>query len=257
MADNKMRYGIIYCGYNTEDYVIDSITPFLERDNFVVSAVSVPFLEYKDIDGLQDSTTDILRELVEQRRLRYLVDSPKFIQEHQARNHALNHLKKYNLDFIWLVDSDEFYTQEQITKICDFVEGSNNPFFSICLRNFVFDKAHCLEEPFCPPRIFRTEAQNLPLYGFYWDNDIAYFDKLSGSVIPYQQLEGMKTIPSEVELVDHYTWLNDKIGKRKVEYQLKHFGHCGYKWDSKKECLAFDETFYKKTNQKIPIVKKI
>ena len=92
-----MRYVIIYCGYNTEDYVIDSITPFLERDNFVVSAVSVPFLEYKDIDGLQDLSTDILRELVEQRRLRYLVDSPKFIQEHQARNHALNHLKKYNL----------------------------------------------------------------------------------------------------------------------------------------------------------------
>ena len=63
MADT-LKYGIIYCGYNTEEYVVDSITPFLERDNFVVSAVSLPFAEYKDIDDFKDATTDILRELV-------------------------------------------------------------------------------------------------------------------------------------------------------------------------------------------------
>ena len=49
MADT-LKYGIIYCGYNTEEYIVDSITPFLDRDNFVVSAVSVPFEEYKDVD---------------------------------------------------------------------------------------------------------------------------------------------------------------------------------------------------------------
>ena len=67
------KFGIIFCGYNTEEYVLESIEPFLKRDNHIVSAVSVPFKEYKGIDLLHDHTTDLLRELVEQKRLKYLV----------------------------------------------------------------------------------------------------------------------------------------------------------------------------------------
>ena len=235
--------------------MVDSITPFLERSNFVVSAVSVPFLEYKDVDDFKDNTTDILRELVEQRKLKYLVDKPPFVQEHEARNLALEPLSKYNIDYIWLVDSDEIYTPKQIDDICDHVESSDANFFKLSLKNFVFDKKHYLEEPFCPPRIFKTKVENLPLYGFYWDNDIAYFEPMSGNVLSYERINGMKIIPSEVAFIDHYSWLNNKIGKRKVEYQLKHFGHCSYKWDKEKECLEFDETFYKKTKSEIPKVK--
>ena len=97
------KYGIIYCGYNTEDYVLRSIEPFLNRDNYIVSAVSVPFKEYKGIDELHDHTTDLLRELVEQKKLKYLVDSPQYVSEAEARNFALFYLRKYNLDYIWLV----------------------------------------------------------------------------------------------------------------------------------------------------------
>ena len=251
-----MKYGIVYCGYNTEEYVVDSISPFLERENFVVSAVSVPFAEYEDVDDLEDSTTDILRELVEQRKLRYLIDKPRFVQEHVARNHALLKLSKYNVDYIWLVDSDEFYTADQIAKICEYVEGRDESFFKIPLRNFIFDERHCLEEPFCPPRIFKTRARGLPLYGFYWDNDIAYYDPLSGGV-SFEEMGAIKTIPTDVALIDHYSWLNNKIGERKVAYQLKHFGHCSYRWNEEKECLEFDKEFYKKNDMTIPIVKSI
>ena len=59
------KYGIIYCGFNTEEYVLQSIKPFLNKDNYFVSAVSVPFEEYRDIDKLEDNTTGILKELVE------------------------------------------------------------------------------------------------------------------------------------------------------------------------------------------------
>jgi len=251
-----MKYGIIYYGYNTEEYVVDSIAPFLERDNFVVSAVSVPFLEYRDVDDLEDSTTDILRELVAQRKLRYLVDRPRFVQEHEARNHALAHLSKYNVDYIWLVDSDEIYTEDQIDQICEYVEADQGNFFKLSLKNFVFDKNHYLEEPFCPPRIFKTKVDNLPLYGFYWDNDIAYFEALSRNLFSYEKMKGMKTIPPEVAFIDHYSWLNNEIGKRKVAYQLKHFGHCSYKWNEEKNILEFNEEFYKKTNTEIPEVKR-
>ena len=70
------KYGIIYCAYNTEDYVLKSIEPFLKRDNHIVSAVSVPFKEYKGIDTLHDHTTDLLRELVEQKKLKYTKQVP-------------------------------------------------------------------------------------------------------------------------------------------------------------------------------------
>ena len=252
------KYGIIYCGYNTEDYVLKSIEPFLNRDNHIVSAVSVPFKEYKGIDTLHDHTTDLLRELVEQKKLKYLVDSPQYVTEAEARNFALFYLKKYNIDYVWLVDSDEFYTEEHINKIEEYVESSNKNLFKLSLKNHVFDLDHYLEEPFCPPRIFKTNIKdNLFLEGFYWDNDICYRkgeDK--GSMISYEGIEDLEIIPKEVAYIPHYTWLNDRIGKRKVEYQHRHFGHCGYKWNNDKHCLEFDESFHEKHNIPIPKVTK-
>ena len=253
------KYGIIFCAYNTEEYVLKSIEPFLKRDNHIVSAVSVPFKEYKGIDSFHDHTTDLLRELVEQRRLKYLVDAPQYISEAEARNNALFYLKKYDLDYIWLVDSDEFYTEEYIEKIEQYVESSNKNLFKISLKNHVFDLDHYLEEPFCPPRIFKTNIKDeLSLEGFYWDNDICYSEAENKvNMISYESIEELEIIPKQIAYIPHYSWLNDKIGKRKVEYQHKHFGHCSYKWNHEKHCLEFDESFHKKHNMPIPKVKCI
>tara|TARA_R100000231_G_scaffold47988_1_gene41096 strand:+ start:589 stop:1350 length:762 start_codon:yes stop_codon:yes gene_type:complete len=247
------KYGIIYCGYNTEDYVLRSIEPFLNRDNYIVSAVSVPFKEYKGIDELHDHTTDLLRELVEQKKLKYLVDSPQYVTEAEARNFALFYLRKYNLDYIWLVDSDEFYTDEDIKKIENYVESSNKNLFKISLKNHIFDLDHYLEEPFCPPRIFKTKIDNkFLLEAFYWDNDICYGS--DGKLVKFDAIEEPTTIPKEVAYIPHYTWLNDRIGKRKVEYQHRHFGNCSYKWNYDNHCIEFDEEFYKSHNLDIPNV---
>tara|TARA_R110000824_G_C15205116_1_gene676073 strand:- start:32 stop:808 length:777 start_codon:yes stop_codon:yes gene_type:complete len=251
-------YGIIFCGYNTEDYVLKSIDPFLKRENHIVSAVSVPFAEYKGIDSFHDHTTDLLRELVNQGRLKYLVDFPQYTSEAEARNNALFYLKKYNLDYIWLVDSDEFYTEEDIEKIENYVESSNKNLFKLSLKNHVFDLDRYLEEPFCPPRIFKTKIaipeleDFIKLENFYWDNDICY--AYEGKTVRYDQIEDLDTIPQDVAYIPHYTWLNDRIGKRKVDYQHRHFGHCGYKWNNTKHCLEFDEEFHQKNNIPIPKV---
>ena len=247
------KFGIVYCGYNTEDYVLRSIDPFLKRKNHIVSAVSVPFAEYKGIDTFHDNTTDLLRELVNQGRLKYLVDSPQYISEAEARNNALFYLKKYDLDYIWLVDSDEFYTEEDIERIESYVESSNKNLFKLSLKNHVFDLDHYLEEPFCPPRIFKVNiADKFKVTNFYWDNDICY--AYEGKLIRYDQIEELDTVPKEIAHIPHYTWLNDRTGERKVEYQHRHFGHCGYKWNHLKHCLEFDEEFHQKNNIPIPKV---
>ena len=133
------------------------------------------------------------------------------------------------------------------------------PPFKISLKNHVFDLDHYLEEPFCPPRIFKTNINNnLFLEGFYWDNDMCYKTKEdNNSLVSYEAIEELEIIPKEVAYIPHYTWLNDKIGKRKVEYQHKHFGHCSYKWNEEKECIEFDESFYKNQNLPIPKVKNV
>jgi len=255
------KYGIIYCGFNTEEYVLQSIDPFLNKDNYFVSAVSVPFEEYRDIDKLEDNTTVILKDLVSQGRLKHLVDHPRFISEAEARNLALHNLKEYDVDYIWMVDSDEFYTEDQIKSIEKYVESSDQNLFKISLRNFVFDKEHYLEEPFQPPRIFKTKIfipkleDFIFLENFYWDNDIYY--SYNNQVIKYNDIEELTAIPEEIACVRHYTWLNDAIGKRKVAYQHKHFGHCGYKWNEEKKSLEFDEEFHTINNIPIPKVKKI
>ena len=247
------KYGIIYCGYNTEDYVLKSIEPFLNRKNYIVSAVSVPFKEYKGIDQFHDHTTDLLRELVEQKKLKHLVDSPQYITEAEARNFSLFYLKKYDLDYIWLVDSDEFYTDEDINNIEKYVESSNKNLFKISLKNHVFDLKHYLEEPFQPSRIFKTNIDNQYfLEAFYWDNDICYGHE--GKLMRYDNIEELEIIPEDVAYIPHYTWLNDRIGKRKVEYQHRHFGHCGYKWNHEHHHLEFDEEFHKKNNIPLPKV---
>jgi hypothetical protein len=261
MAKCMKKYGIIYCGFNTEDYILKSIEPFLNRENYFVSAVSVPFKEYKDIDELEDNSTNILRELVNQGRLQYLVDEPKYILELEARNLALENLVKHNVDYIWLVDSDEFYTEKDIQKIEDYVESSNKNLFKISLKNHVFDKEHYIEEPFQPPRIFKCKidiANSLYpfiLNQFYWDNDICY--SCFGNLVRYDKIEELTIIPEEIAFVSHFTWLNDKIGKRKVAYQHKHFGHCGYRWNKDSETLEFDEDFHRINNIPIPKIKKI
>lgn len=253
MEDSIKKYGIIYCGYNTEDYVLRSIEPFLNTNNCIVSAVSVPFKEYKGIDSFHDKTTDLLRDLVSQKKLKHLVDAPQYITEAEARNFALFYLKKYDVDYIWLVDSDEFYSEEDIKNIQNYIEASNKNLFKISLKNHVFDLDHYIEEPFCPPRIFKRQIEGgFKLSTFYWDNDICYGHE--GKLLRYDDIEELEVIPQEVAHIPHYTWLNDRIGKRKVEYQYRHFGHCGYKWNNDKHCLEFDQEFHQEHNLEIPRV---
>ena len=81
---------------------------------------SLPFRcllrKYQEIDDFHDHTTHLLEGLATHGRLKYLVDAPKFVSEATARNYALEHLKKHNVDYIWLVDSDEFYTEGDIEE---------------------------------------------------------------------------------------------------------------------------------------------
>lgn len=253
------KYGILFCGYNSEQYVEKSLRNFIGRDNFIISAVSVPFLEYREQNIQEDSTTKILQEYLDKRLIHNLVKFPKYIKEHEARNLALKYLKQQKVDYVFLVDADEDYQKEEIDKICEFVEkDSENLWWRICLKNFVFDKETYLEEPFSPPRIFKVNSEEYSLSEMVWDNDFAFIKKSTGELINYLYVKN-SIVPQDLVWVDHFTWMSDETSKRKVAYQQSHFGAgiCSYKWDYEKDCLTFNEDYFILRDIERPKTKKL
>jgi hypothetical protein len=243
-----MKYGIIYTGFNNFKFAKDSIKPWItlkyaNPDNFFISAVSIPFLEYKDENIDIDNTTKFLKTLEEANFIDSCFDSPKFIKENEARNLCLDSLLKYNIDYIFIVDSDELYTIEDIKNIIQFVENNNFDLYKINFKNYIYDGKAFLDE-FCPPRIYKVNINN-GINKFYWDNEIVYNNGITD-----KQLNSFE-IPKEIAFIKHMTWLHEN-GKQKVAYHMKHFGGCSYKWNENKMELEIDLEYYDRMGYKRP-----
>jgi hypothetical protein len=253
MAEN-MKIGIIYCAYNCLPYTKDSLKTFIEakQQNLIseISSVSIPFEEYFDLNKNEDETTNYLINLNKEKLIDDVFHEPKYIKEHKARDLCLQYLKNKNCDIIWMVDADEFYSLEDIQNIINFINNNANYYwYSINFKNYIFDGKQWIDD-FCPPRIFRNKSDIIQIDQFYWDNDIVYKSLNNNQLINYKSLNNL-IIPKEICHIKHLTWLHEN-GKSKYEYQMKHFGHCGYLWNYEKEKLELNQEFYKITNTKIP-----
>lgn len=243
-----MNIGILYCGYNQLDNIQQTLDFWnnlkIPGYNFIVGVVSVPFEEYKDIEHHVDNSIDYINKTVKN-NLREIITEPKFIKEKTARTICFERLSKYGIDLLWQVDSDEFYTLDNIKSILSFIEKDNSIVFSINFKNYIFDGKHYLDD-FCPPKINKLTGLNI--LGFVDDNQVFYKNY---GVLP------SKPIPKDIAFVKHLTWMN-KDGKKKVEYQLKHFGDCSYKWNSEKCELEIDLSYYVRHGYKVPnVIKEI
>jgi hypothetical protein len=252
-----MKIGIIYCAYNCISFVKESLQTFIQarQDNIVsyISAVSIPFLEYKTIDFDEDHTTNFLQEKLENKDIDTLFKKPKFIKESEARNLCLEYLKSKTCDLIWIVDGDELYTISDINNTINYINDNPNYYwYGINFKNYIFDGNQWVDG-FCPPRIFRTTSDILNINSFYWDNDICY-TTIDNKVYNYKVLQNQE-IPKEIAHIKHMTWLHSN-GRNKYEYQMKHFGNCGYKWNYETNQLEFNEEFYHMNNLEKPIIYK-
>lgn len=245
------KFGIIFCGYNNENTVDEALSPFLDDERFVVAAVSVPFAEYIDQSAFEDSTTDKLRKYHKQGKIKHFIDSPRYIKDHEARNLAVDLLKREGVDFLFIWDADERGAKDQINEIIKFVESDEDSYWwSLSYKNYVFDDKTYLKEPFTPPRIFRMKKGGCSFPSFYWDNCVVY-QHASGSInyldVPH------KVVPKEVAWIPHYTWPNNELGERKVNYQKDHHNGaaCSFRWDEEKG-LIFNEEYFKMRGEEIP-----
>jgi len=236
-----MKIGILAAMYNCAKDVDAILAPF-KKDIFVTAACDIQFDKF---DTLPDE--DTLIKLYETPEVQYIATSVVPLPESAARDIALKYLLSRDVDYVWLVDGDEFYTDGEVNAICEVLRlASHGPYYSINFKNYVFDGKSWLSG-FCPPRIFSNRIHG-GISSFYWDNDISYNDGTDYKVIPHVK------IPESVANVRHMTWLHSN-GKEKVAYQLKHFGECSYSWNSLLGELEFDEDFYLRHKLKKPTLR--
>jgi len=233
-----MKIGILAVSYNCAGDIDNVLSPF-KGDSFVISACNIQFDKF-DIPPDEDT----LIKLYETPEVQHISTSVCPLPEAEARNLALKYLLYRDVDYVWLVDGDEFYTDKEVNAITKILsETSHGPYFSINFKNYVFDGRTWISG-FCPPRIFSNRIHG-GISSFYWDNDVSYNDGTD-----YKRLPNAK-IPESVANVRHMTWLHTN-GKEKVRYQLKHFGECSYSWNSSLERLEFNEAYYLKNKVKKP-----
>lgn len=233
-----MKIGILAAMYNCAKDVDAVLAPF-KSDVFVTSACNIQFDKF-DIPPDKDT----LIKLYETPEVEYIATSVVPLPESDARDIALRYLLSRDVDYVWLVDGDEFYTDKEVKAIQEvLLATSHGPYFSINFKNYVFD-GRTWVAGFCPPRIFSNRIHG-GIKSFYWDNDICYNDGTDYKSIPHVK------IPESAAHVRHMTWLHSN-GKEKVSYQLKHFGECSYLWNSLLGELEFNESFYLKHKLKKP-----
>jgi len=246
-----MNIGIILSAYNSEEYIDECLTPWFnlkEQYNITIGCNSGMFKDYADF-GFEAKNKPTLQKLINY-DLDFLISTgtKARLDENASRNTIL-HVLKNTCDLIWILDSDEFYTEEEIINIIEYVKSTPDfDWYSINFKNYVFTK-NLFIDGFNPPRIFRTDRYG-GINEFYFDNHITYND---GDDF---ENKNRTIIPRNVAWVKHYTWLNnDTRSKEKIDYQNYRFlNGCSYEWDEEKNTLKFSDLFYNKVGLEKPIL---
>jgi hypothetical protein len=264
-----IKLGIIFCAYDHPDYVENCLNPWIaakSKHNIKIAGVHGLFRENAE-NGVKDEDFETQSKLISLNNSgeldylylqnNYAQSSPKkYETEAQIRNYALQYLLTQEINYVLLLDLDEFWTEQEIDNVFNYLSRLENKFyawFSINYKNIVFDGTKYLDT-FCPPRVFKVNLGAYKLNEIYWDNDFNYIDG-EGKIKSYKEFSN-KSIPKNLAFINHLTWL-DKDGPDKYLYQMKHFGHCGYKWNEIEKRLEFNLEFYNKIGQKSPELKNL
>lgn len=251
-----MRIGVLGCLYGCADALPSILAPWFSLKEkgrtagheFVISAVHSQFKEYADM-GVPDTDEATLRVLEgyaagPEARLDFLHHSPLPLPEHEVRSIPLRYLLSRDVDLVWLLDGDEFYTAEEIERILSHVSFYGMfDYYRLYLKTYIFDGTVWMDG-FAPPRIFSVKKHGGAL-DFYWDNNMRFKDGTDHSSASEH------LIPKDVAFVKHLTWLH-KGGERKVAYQKKRFGDCSFRFNREKGELEFDPDYFAKYKEPIP-----
>lgn len=246
-----MKIGYLLCAYNQIEYidqVLSVLAKYAKDHAHEISCVSVPFAAYKDLDVGEDGTLGVVREAYRKGEIHYLIDSPRYITDPEARTLAIQPLLASECDVIMLVDADELLQYDDYVKIEKFVKKHRSTvWFKLALKNCV--GTGYLEEPFCPPRVFRTRYKDYRLNIFFDENDVNY---CKNDKIRNQSHFKWLQIPQRLAWPLHCSWLNNEKSRKKIAYQTLRWGAdgCSYRWGA--QGIEQNPDFYERTGKAMP-----
>lgn len=203
-----MKFGILCNFYGFPHYLNKVLENWVNQKDCIFACASCKFDQYLQINYLKEDkeTLSILKNKYSD-IFKYIF-SDITSNDSTVRNYPLKYLLDQKVDYIWLLDEDEFYTEEDIQNIKNFIKFQEfAPYFKINFKNYFNDEKHWVDG-FCPPRIFKVKTNNLILDRFYFENDILYKDKENKDV-DYKSLSQIE-IPKSIAHIKHYSWCGDK-----------------------------------------------
>lgn len=254
----NIKIGILFASYNCADYIDKCFQPWINlrnEFNLVLASTNGRYdLSTKESDAKGSHS---LVKLIG-KDLDFLIHSSgkdHRWSEEQSRTYMLNFMKDQKVDLIWCIDADEFYTEQNIKDILNYI--TNNPTYdayAIQFKNYVFEVPFWVDG-FQKDVIYWMDRHDGIKY-FNFDNDITYNNN------QWSQYNNNKiTIPKSIAYIDHYTWLNndsripEKIRNQNIKYDGEVGVKCAYKYDENNK-LIFNELFWKSRNLEIPILRK-
>jgi len=249
-----MRIGVIFCIYGCEDYVDRCLTPWFNLSSefdFIFTLTSGRFKDYVNL-GIPDRNKATLEKLIGwEFNYMSITRGDKILDEDSSRNRCLDFLKPHQCDLIWLVDGDEFYTEQQIKDIILYVESTpEEEAYSIWLKNYTI-KYPLFTGKWDRPTIFRNRKWG-GINRFYFDSNFVFSDQIHS----IRDLE-INAIPRKICFLEHYSWLPTQTTKDKISYQnLRYDGpegcRCSFEWAE--NGLRFSDSFWNCRGLQIPIL---
>lgn len=253
-----MKIGILFASYNCADYIDKCFQPWLnlrEELNLVLASTNGRYdLSTKESDAKGSHS---LLKLIG-KDLDFLVHSSgkdHRWSEEQSRTYMLNFMNDQKVDLIWCVDADEFYSENDIKNILNYIKINNQyDAYSVRFKNYVFELPYWIDG-FRKDVIYWTNRHG-GIKCFNFDNDITY----NNSMI-IQNNNNKIIIPRSIAHIDHYTWLNndsripEKIRNQNIKYDGEFGAKCAYKYNDDNK-LVFNELFWRSRNLEIPVLRK-
>lgn len=245
---NNLKIGVLFASYNCADHIDRCFQPWLnlrEELNLVLASTNGRY-DLSDLKFDYKGNDSLIKLLG--KNLDFLAHSTSVNHrwsEEQSRTYMLNYMLDRKVDLMFVVDADEFYTEEQIRNILKYVqENSNYDAYNVQFKNYVIKLPYWIEG-FNKSVVYWCDRHG-GIKCFNFDCEIAYND---GTII--QKNTNVNIISKNIAFVEHYSWLeNDPRTKEKTVLQnVKYFGEenlkCAFSYDENNN-LIINENFYKK-----------
>lgn len=251
-----MKIGIIFSLYGCEDYLDRCLSPWIKLRkelNLVLTGCNGMYNDFLNYGFKDRSHRSLIKAIGKDLDFLVSTTGQHLWDEQNSKNYLLNYLRDRKVDLVWIVDGDEFYTEDDIIKIIDFINKNPDP--DAYVVNF---KNYTIRIPYWIDGFHRETIywmnRNGGISDFHFDVFVRYNN---GKTI--NETQDFINIPKNVCHIEHYSWLSeDPRIPEKVIYQNGRFaGNEGEKCSfvyNEFSGLGFNEKFFASRGLEIPIL---